>query len=126
MLKLSLFLCRTILKKQTMKVNTETITAKGIKFSLVEGEREIARAYLYLMYNDLHKEPFGLVEDVYVAESHRGKGLGTKLVQQVIQAAQEQGCYKLIATSRTSRSKVHQLYRRLGFQERGLEFRIDF
>ena len=109
-----------------MIINTETITAKGIKFTLVEGDREIARAYLYLMHNDLHSKPFGLLEDVYVADSQRGKGLGTKILQQVIATARERGCYKLIATSRTSRSKVHQLYKKLGFYERGLEFRVDF
>lgn len=109
-----------------MEIKTNTVEAKGIKFSLVESDREIARAYLYLMHNELHQEPFGLLEDVYVAEDSRGKGLGTELVKKVIQAAKEQGCYKLIATSRKSRLQVHQLYKRLGFQERGLEFRIDF
>ena len=109
-----------------MEIKTNTVSAKGIKFSIVENKQEIARAYLYLMHNDLHQEPFGLLEDVYVAEDNRGKGLGTQLVKQVIQAAKEQGCYKLIATSRKSRPKVHQLYKRLGFQEHGLEFRIDF
>lgn len=108
-----------------MKITTKNIDARGIKFSFAEGEQEIARAYFYLMHNELHQEPFGLLEDVYVAESQRGKGLGTKLVKQVIKAAKEEGCYKLIATSRTSRPKVHQLYKRLGFQERGLEFRLD-
>lgn len=55
---------------------------------------EVARAYLYLMYNDLHSEPFGLMEDVF-------------------------------ATSRDSRPKVHELYRRLGFSSQGRESRID-
>jgi len=109
-----------------MNIKAKTIDAKGIKFSIVEKEREIARAYLYVMHNDLHQEPFGLLEDVYVAESERGRGLGTKLVNQVVEAAKQQGCYKLIATSRTFRHKVHQLYDRLGFQKQGLEFRIDF
>ncbi len=117
-----------------MEIKAKTIDAKGIKYSLVEGDkpngmasqREIARAYLYIMHNALHQEPFGLLEDVYVTENKRGKGLGTQLVQQVIQAAKEQGCYKLIATSRKSRSQVHQMYNKLGFQERGLEFRLDF
>ena len=98
---------------------------KGIKFSISEAEREIARAYLYIMHNDLHSEPFALLEDVYVAESRRRSGLGTKLVKQAISKA-KLGCYKLIATSRKSRPKVHQLYLKLGFEERGLEFRIDF
>lgn len=61
----------------------------------------------------------------HVVENKRSEGLGTKLVNQVIEAAKEQGCYKLVATSRKSRPKVHQLYERLGFKEHGLEFRID-
>jgi len=36
------------------------------------------------------------------------------------------GCYKLIATSRTSRPKVHELYQRLGFENHGVEFRMNF
>ena len=107
------------------KVQAETIEAKGIKFSVVENEQQIARAYLYIMRNELHQEPFGLLEDVYVNESYRGLGLGTELVQQVIVAARQQGCYKLIATSRTSRPKVHELYKKLEFEVRGFEFRID-
>lgn len=90
-----------------METKTSAVEAKGIRFSIVENDREIARAYLYMMHNDLHQEPFGLLEDVYVAEDSRGKGLGTKLVERVIAAAKERGCYKLIATSRQSRPQVH-------------------
>ena len=107
-------------------IKTKTIEAKGIKFCVIEDEREVARAYLYIMYNDLHPEPFGFLEDVYVDELYRSQGWGTKLVEREIATAKERGCYKLIATSRTSRLKVHQLYQRLGFYQRGLEFRIDF
>lgn len=78
------------------------------------------------MTNDLHEAPFGLLEDVYVEESQRGNGLGSALVVEVIAAAREAGCYKLVATSRTSRPKVHELYERLGFEAHGVEFRIDF
>ena len=107
-------------------IRTKTIEAKGVKFCVVEDEQEVARAYLYIMYNDLHPEPFGFLEDVYVDELYRSQGWGTKLVERAIATAKERGCYKLIATSRTSRLKVHQLYQRLGFYQRGLEFRIDF
>lgn len=78
------------------------------------------------MQNDLHQEPFGLMEDVYVDESQRGEGLGTQLVNEIVAAAKEEGCYKLIATSRDSRPNVHELYRHLGFLDHGREFRIDF
>lgn len=109
-----------------VEIRAKAVEARGIRFSIVEGEQETARAYLYIMHNDLHQEPFALLEDVYVSESQRGKGLGSKIVTQAIAAARKQGCYKLIATSRKSRPQVHQLYLRLGFEQRGVEFRIDF
>ncbi len=115
-------LCRA----RTMKVDRQERAAKGIRFSISGGGREVARAYLYVMTNDLHKAPFGLLEDVYVDESQRGSGLGSALVKEVIDAARELGCYKLVATSRTSRPKVHELYERLGFEKHGVEFRINF
>lgn len=109
-----------------MDVKSKKVAAEGIRFSVTVDGLEVARAYLYLMHNDLHQVPFGLMEDVYVDESQRGRGLGTRLVNEVFAAAKENGCYKLIATSRDSRPKVHELYRHLGFSDHGREFRINF
>jgi len=77
------------------------------------------------MWNSLHEAPFGLLEDVYVDESVRGSGLGTEIVNAVVTEAKGRGCYKLVATSRYARPKVHELYVRLGFKDHGKEFRID-
>ncbi|WP_249369183.1 GNAT family N-acetyltransferase [Acaryochloris marina] len=101
------------------------IEAKGIRISVTDNGVEVGRAYIYLMCNDLHDQPFGLMEDVYVDESCRGNGIGSELVKQVIELAKEANCYKLIATSRISRPHVHDLYQRLGFTQHGVEFRID-
>lgn len=109
-----------------MKVDRHERAAKGIRFSIRDSGREVGRAYLFVMTNDLHDAPFGLLEDVYVDESQRGNGLGTALVKEIVSAAREAGCYKLIATSRTSRPKVHELYERLGFEKHGVEFRMNF
>ena len=102
------------------------VAGSGIRFSAQEGSKEIGRAFLYILSNDLHEEPFGLMEDVEVDKEHRGKGLGTRLVEMVVRTAKERGCYKLVATSRYDRPRVHDLYRRLGFQDHGTEFRMDF
>ena len=109
-----------------MDFERRQVEASGIRISVDDGGAEVGRAYLYLMGNDLHDRPFGLLEDVYVDKSYRGKGIGSDLVKEVIKLAKEANCYKLIATSRTSRPKVHELYQRLGFTQHGLEFRIDF
>jgi len=109
-----------------METKSKEINANGIKFYIEKEGKEIARAYLYILKNDLHKQPFGFMEDVFVEESFRGQGFGTKLVEQLIIVAKKIGCYKLICTSRFSKPKVHELYKRLGFKEHGKEFRIDF
>jgi GNAT superfamily N-acetyltransferase len=103
----------------------QNVEATGIRISVTDSDTEIGRAYIYIMHNDLHDQPFGLMEDVYVDEAHRGKGVGSELVKQVIELAKKANCYKLIATSRTSRPKVHELYQQLGFTLHGVEFRID-
>ena len=109
-----------------MQLKQSIKASKYIKVEVAEGSKKVGRAFLYLIYNDLHKRPYGLMEDVFVDESMRGQGLGTKLVKEIIRLAKKHKCYKLIATSRTSRPKVHKLYQRFGFEKHGLEFRIDF
>ncbi|HLD01057.1 MAG TPA: GNAT family N-acetyltransferase [Candidatus Nanoarchaeia archaeon] len=109
-----------------MDIQSKAIKNVGTKFYIKKNGQEVARAYLYVLHNDLHKEPFGLMEDVFVDEVLRGLGLGSDMVRMVIKEAKEKGCYKLICTSRNEKPKVHEFYRKLGFREQGKEFRIDF
>ncbi len=99
---------------------------EAIKFTAAEDGKFAGRASLYIIFNDLHEEPYGLLEDVFVDEAFRGRGLGTELVKKVIAEAKGRGCHKLIGTSRHSRKEVHEWYKGLGFQDYGLEFRMDF
>jgi len=108
-----------------MEIKQKEINASGIKFFIEKDGVEVARATLYLMYNDLHKRPFGLLEDVFVEKDFRGQGFGTQLVQKVLDDARTR-CYKLLATSRYAREKVHKWYVDLGFEDYGKEFRMNF
>jgi GNAT superfamily N-acetyltransferase len=109
-----------------MEIQRQKVNAEGIRFSIKKDGKEVARARLYLMNNDLHKEPFGFIEDVYVDEAYRGGVYFGRMMKTVIEEARQKGCYKLIDTSRFERKKVHDLYKKLGFREQGLEFRMDF
>ncbi len=99
--------------------------AFALKFTIEEAGREVGRASLYLLFNDLHIEPYGLLEDVFVQEEYRGKGYARELIYAVIEEAKKQKCYKLIATSRESRSEVHAMYQKYGFEKYGFEFRMN-
>ena len=108
-----------------MKVKKTRTKSKGIKIILEKEGQTVARAFLYVLYNDLHQEPFGFMEDVWVEEEMRSQGLGTKIVKEIIKEARGRKCYKLITTSRYSMPRVHKLYQRLGFKDYGKEFRMD-
>lgn len=108
-----------------MQVKQKELAAKGIKlFVKDEHGDEVARAYLYILKNDLKDKPFGFMEDVFVSETQRGKGLGTTIVKALIDEAKKKGCYKIVATSRHSKPKVHALYNKIGFENFGTEFKM--
>lgn len=108
-----------------MNFKKQIISVVGVKFSVEIDGKDIGKAYLYILRNDLHPKPFGLLEDVFVDENLRGRGIGTQLIKRVIKEARNNKCYKLIATSRYSRPDIHKLYERLGFKNYGIEFRMD-
>lgn len=108
-----------------MEIKQEKINALGIKFFIEDNGKEIARAYLYILKN-IHEQPFGFMEDIFVDENFRSQGLGTKLVEVLIKAAKQNNCYKLIGTSRYERPKVHDWYSSFGFKDWGKEFKMDF
>jgi len=111
-----------------MDVKKETIESSATKFVVEDNGHVVGRAYLYLIQNDLPHggKPYGLLEDVFVEEEFRGKGYGKKLVEMVIEEAKDLGCYKLVGQSRYGREKVHELYMKLGFNDHGKNFRMDF
>lgn len=102
-----------------------TKQSQVIKFEIKDGQQVQGRAFLYLIYNDLHAEPYGLMENVFVYESQRGKGIGSQLVRLVVAEAKALGCYKLVATVRMSKGVVCSWYEKFGFKNHGVEFRMD-
>lgn len=109
-----------------MRLQAKTVPAYGVKITRALKGKVIGRAYLYVMTKDLHQRPFGLMEDVFVEPEHRGSEIGTALVKRVLIEAKRRKCYKIVATSRHARGRVHDMYLRLGFADHGKEFRIDF
>lgn len=105
------------------KIDERTTCVKF--FKIIDGA-EVGRARLVIVYNDLHEEPYGLLEDVFVERAHRSRGFGTELTKQVIEEAKRRGCYKLLAQSRYGREAVHKLYEKIGFKDHGKNFRMEF
>jgi GNAT superfamily N-acetyltransferase len=107
-----------------MDIKQKKVEAGGIKLFIERDGKEVARAYLYIMANDLRAEPFGFMEDVMVEEKYRGQGLATELVKKLVELAKANHCYKIVGTSRYGRENVHRLYEKIGFKNFGIEFKM--
>ncbi len=97
----------------------------AVKISLEEAGKIMGWAYLCIIFQDRHKEPYGLMENVYIEPEYRSRGLGKELVKLLIAEAKERGCYKIIGTSKHSKPEVHTFYEKFGFKNIGAEFRMD-
>ena len=109
----------------SIRFNSKNIASKAIRISATQEGVEVGHAYIFLITNDLHPQPYGLLEDVMVDESQRGNGIGTELIKEAIEVSRKAGCYKVLATSRFSRENVHRLYEKLGFDKNGYDFRLN-
>jgi ribosomal protein S18 acetylase RimI-like enzyme len=58
----------------------------------------------------------GKIEDVIVDENFRGKGLGRKLIEELVKIAKENNLKKLQLTSSPSRVAARELYKSVGFE----------
>lgn len=97
----------------------------SVQFIAEENGRKVGWGFLVIINNDRHAEPYGLLENVYVEPEFRGRGIGSRLVQEIIEEAKRIGCYKLLGQSRYGKEKVHDLYLTLGFKDHGKNFRMD-
>lgn len=67
-------------------------------------------------------KPIAELDELYIAPSARKQGLGSKLVQTVIDAAAEKGCHRLFIESHYKHEAAHKLYEKMGFTNYGYHF----
>ncbi len=104
--------------------STKEDRSYAIKITAEEDGNILGWAYLYIIFNEQGKGPYGFFEDLFVKEENRGKGIGSKLVQEVIEEAKKLKCYKIVGTSRYDRPEVHAMYIKVGFKDYGKEFKM--
>jgi GNAT superfamily N-acetyltransferase len=91
-------------------------------------DRQIVGTFVLLIIDSLAHQgkPSGIVEDVVVHETWRGKGIGKSMMRFAMDYCKRAGCSKLALSSNMRRVAAHQFYESLGFQKHGYSFRVDF
>lgn len=67
-------------------------------------------------YHKLAAGKVGIIEDVVVDEKHLRKGVGEKLMRELITIGKRSGVSKIHLTSNERRVAAHHLYKKMGFK----------
>jgi GNAT superfamily N-acetyltransferase len=70
--------------------------------------------------------PWAVIENVVVDKAHRGRGIGSRLLERAADVAREAGCYKAVLTSNKKRPEAHRFYQRLGYVQTHEAFHLRF
>lgn len=73
----------------------------------------------------LHRGLSGLIDELIVAKSYRGKGIGKQLLSSAIKKSRQLGCCEVEVSTEKTNIKAREFYRQYGFTERGMFFEMD-
>lgn len=72
-----------------------------------------------------HGSGSGLIDELVVASSHRGRGVGRQLVSAAIEHCRQLGCCEVEVSTEFSNAEAREFYRNCGFEERGVLLEMD-
>jgi glucosamine-phosphate N-acetyltransferase len=111
-------LAREILKKIGSDRNYRIIIAED-----KQNRQVIGTATLLIEQKFIHNGgKAGHIEDVATRKGYEGKGIGKKVIEELIKIATENGCYKVILDCN---EKVMEFYEKTGFRKHAIMMRID-
>lgn len=102
----------------------ERMRAEGGQWALV-AERDgkvVGTATVMVRHTISRDAASGRVTTVVVSEAARSQGIGSALLARAEEICREAGCSALEVTSAEHRTRAHEFYLRLGFEERRKRF----
>lgn len=89
--------------------------------------RAVGTFALLIMDNLGHRgAKSAVLEDVVVAESCRGEGIGKQMMAYAHELCRQSACYKMTFSSNLKRKEAHRFYESLGFKRHGYSFYISY
>jgi len=92
-----------------------TDISRGMFLLAVQAERVVGVAFLSFMCSLEHPAICAWLDELYVLPAYRRQGIGSKLVDAVIEHAARQGCTAVDLEVERSHANVETLYQRKGF-----------
>jgi ribosomal protein S18 acetylase RimI-like enzyme len=111
----------------TLAYARQYLSASGGHVLLAEMDGVPVGMLSYSIRADLfHAAPTGLIEELVVRAEARGQGVGTVLVQELLQRLSSQGCAEVSVTTMPDNAGAVRFYRRLGLVDEAVYLEKHF
>jgi GNAT superfamily N-acetyltransferase len=91
----------------------------GLLLAAWEDDEPIGFATLYWTFSSTHAAEAALMNDLFVADGHRGKGIGLALIEASVAAARDRGMRHLEWFTALDNERAQRLYDRIGAHRSG-------
>jgi GNAT superfamily N-acetyltransferase/catechol 2,3-dioxygenase-like lactoylglutathione lyase family enzyme len=104
-------------------VYSRAVTSLNQKLIVSEAEEKVVGFCSLTIKNSFWQAGnIGVVDELIVAETHRGNGIGKLLMEKAEQIARDNNCKRIELESSFHREEAHQFYKGIGFKPRAYWF----
>lgn len=103
--------------EQAAEVWSEFISNRCCTCYIVEIDKKLVASSVLTIIPNFTRggRPYGVIENVITHCDYRKQGIGTALMNHLIDFAQEKNCYKVMLQSGIGRKDAHRFYENAGF-----------
>lgn len=83
----------------------------------IENDKIVGFLSIVFYKTFLHKGGTALINELIIAETHRNKGIGKKLIQKAIESAKSRGMDEIEVGTEITNTKAQNFYKNAGFNE---------
>jgi len=107
--------------------NCRNLLSEANSYILVAEKKGVVVGFVNLTTHKtiLHRGLSGLIDELIIAKSYRGKGIGKQLLSSAIEKSRQLGCCEVEVSTEKTNIKAREFYRQCGFTERGVLFEMD-
>jgi len=69
-----------------------------------------------------YSKPIAELDELFVLEEYREKGIGKQLMEKIEDIAKEKGCHRIFIESHYDHKAAHKFYEKLGYKNYGYHF----
>ena len=114
-------------REKRMKILRKALRNPDYELVVTELDGEIVGFIdQWIIHDFAHGARLSYIQNLYITSKHRSKGIGSKLLEEIIRSAENKGVLEIHVVTEFENKPAINLYRKHGFVEESLQLEREF